>query len=327
MSVTVSRRSAILSALAVAASPALPTAAAETYPARPVKLIVPFTAGGITDIVARLFAQRLSEDLNQRFYVDNRPGAGGNLALEIAAKSPPDGYTLGVATAGTHAINPSIYPKMPYDHIKDFVPVTLLSYEPSFLIVNPALPVHSVAELVALLKAKPNTYNYGSAGYGSSSHMSAEYFKIKTGTTMTHVPYKGGPEVVQAVMTGQVEVAVNGVSTSLRPVRDGMVRALAITSRERSPLMPELPALAETLPGFEALAWNGLVAPAGTPPEVVETLVRAVRKAVKDPKIAERFQQMDGTAVGSTSAEFAAFIAAETKKWAEVAKISGARVE
>jgi tripartite-type tricarboxylate transporter receptor subunit TctC len=325
MRVTLSRRVALIAALlAIAAGPA---AAQNGYPNRPVKLIVPFTAGGITDIVARLFAQKLTEDLGQRFFVDNRPGAGGNLALELAAKSPPDGYTLGVATAGTHAINPSIYPNMPYDHIKDFVPVTLLSYEPSFLVVNPELPVHSVAELVALLKAKPNSYNYGSAGYGSSSHMSAEYFKIKTGTTMTHVPYKGGPEVVQAVMTGQVEVAVNGTSTSLRPIRDGMLRALAITSRERSPLTPDLPALSETLPGFEALAWNGLVAPAGTPREVVETLVRAVQKAVKDPKIAERFRQMDGTPVGNSSAEFAAFIQAETKKWAEVAKISGAHIE
>src|SRR5258708_7665848 len=226
--------------------------------------------------------------------------------MELAAKSPPDGYTLGVATAGTHAINPNIYPRMPYDHIKDFVPVTLLSYEASFLVVNPALPATTVGELIQLLKAKPNGYNYASAGYGSSTHMSAEYFKIRTGTAMTHVPYKGASEVVQAVMSGQVDLAFNGLSTSLRPVTDGTLRALAITSRERSPLMPEVPALGETLAGFEALAWNGLVAPAGTPPEVVDVLVRAAQKIVKDPQIAERFRQMDATAVAGTSAEFPA---------------------
>jgi len=306
---------------------AAPAYAADAYPSRPVKFIVPFTAGGITDIAARLFAQKLTEDLGQRFYIDNRPGAGGNLAMELVAKSPPDGYTIGVATAGTHAINPSIYPHMPYDHIKDFAPVTLLSYEPSFLVVNPALPARSVADLTALLKAKPNAYNYASAGFGSSTHMSGEYFKIKTGTSMTHVPYKGGPEVIQAVITGQVELAFNGLSTSLRPVRDGALRALAITSRERSSVMPGVPALSETIPGFEALAWNGLVAPAGTPPEVIDVLVRGVQAAIKDPKIAERLRQTDATPVGNSPAQFAAFIAAETAKWAEVAKVSGAKVE
>lgn len=301
--------------------------AAPAYPTRAVRVVVPFTAGGITDVVGRLLAQRMTEDLGQRFYVDNRPGAGGNLAAEIVAHATADGYTLMIATAGTHAINVSLYPRLPYDPIKDFAPISLVSWEASLLIVHPSLPVKSLADLVALLRAKPHTYNYGTAGFGSTTHLGMELFKMMSGTDITVVAYKGAAEVTQAVITRQVDLAFNGMSTALSPVRAGSVRALAISSRERSALLPDVPAIAETLPGFESLAWHGLVAPAGTPPDVVALLSRETQKIVHDRKTAQHMRDIGATPVGTTAPEFARFIADETGKWAKVVKASGAKVE
>jgi tripartite-type tricarboxylate transporter receptor subunit TctC len=303
------------------------SAAAASYPAKPVRIVIPFTAGGITDIVGRLVAQTFSDDLGQRFYVENRPGAGGSLAADLVAHSPPDGYTLLMATAGTHAINPSVYRSLPYDHIKDFVPIGLISSDASFLLVRPSMPAKTLPEFIALLKQKPNTFNYATAGFGSSTHLAMELFKMKSETTMTVVAYKGASDVVQALMADQVDAAFNGLSTSLGPVHEGRLRALAISSRERSPMMPEIPTVAETLPGFEALAWNGLVAPAGVPAEVMTVLSQAIQRAMQQPKFVERMHQIDANAVGSTPAEFQKFIADETRKWAEVVRISGAKVE
>lgn len=301
--------------------------AAPAYPTRPVRIVVPFTAGGITDVVGRLLAQHMTEDFGQRFYVDNRPGAGGNLAAEMVAHAPADGYTLMIATAGTHAINVSLYPRLPYDPIKDFVPISLISWEASLLIVPPAMPAKTLPDLIALIKAKPHTYNYGTAGFGSTTHLGMELFKMMSRTDIIVVAYKGATEVTQAVVSRQVDLAFNGMSTALAPVRAGTVRALAISSRTRSPLLPDVPAVAETLPGFESLAWHGLVAPAGTPPEIVGALSREAQKIVHDPAVAAHMRGIGASPQGTTAAQFARFIADETRKWAGVVKASGAKVE
>jgi tripartite-type tricarboxylate transporter receptor subunit TctC len=301
--------------------------AATAYPVRPVRIIVSFAAGGVTDIVARLLAQKMTEDLGQRFYVENRPGAGGTVASEIAARAAPDGYTLEIASAGTHAINVSLYPHLPYDPVKDFVPIALVSWEANVLIVNPDVPAKTLPDLIGLAKAKPGALNYGTAGFGSTTHLAMELLKMMSGTAITPVAYKGAAEVTQAVVGHQVDVAFNGTSTALAPVRAGSVRALAISSRQRSTVLPDVPAIAETLPGFEALSWHGLVAPAGTPPDVVDILAREAVKIVHEPAMAAHMREFGITPVGSTPAEFAQFMADEIRKWAEVVKVSGAKVD
>jgi tripartite-type tricarboxylate transporter receptor subunit TctC len=303
------------------------TSAAASYPTRPVKIIVTFAAGGIADIVGRLLAQKMTEDLGQRFYVENRPGAGGAVASEIVARAAPDGYTLEIASAGTHAINPSLYPHLTYDPVKDFVPISLVSWEANLLIVRPDLPAKTFPELVALLKSSPRPLNYGTAGFGSTTHLAMELLKMKSGTSITAVAYKGASEVTQAVIAGQVDLAFNGTSTALAPVRSGSARAIGVSSLKRSAVLPDVPAIAETLPGFEALAWHALVAPAGTPQEVIDILAREVQKIVREPETATHMRDLGITPVGSTPAEFATFMGDEIRKWAEVVKVSGAKVE
>jgi len=311
----------------LALPPAGGTSAAASYPTRPVRIIVTFAAGGITDIVGRLLAQKMTEDFGQRFYVENRPGAGGAVASEIAARAAPDGYTLEIASAGTHAINPSLYPHLAYDPVKDFVPISLVSWEANLLIVRPDLPAKTFPELVALLKSSPHALNYGTAGFGSTTHLAMELLKMKSGTSITPVAYKGASEVTQAVIAGQVDLAFNGTSTALAPVRSGSVRAIGVSSLKRSAVLPDVPAIAETLPGFEALAWHALVAPAGTPQEVIDVLAREVQKIVREPETATHMRGLGITPVGSTPAEFAKFMGDEIRKWAEVVKVSGAKVE
>lgn len=301
--------------------------AAPAYPTRPVKIVVPFAAGGITDIVARLLAQHMTEDLGQRFFVDNRPGAGGTIGSEIVARAAPDGYTLEIASAGTHAINVSLYPHLTYDPIKDFTPISLVSWEANLLIVPPTVPAKTLPDLVAAIKAKPQTYNYGTAGFGSTTHLAMELFKMMSGTAITPVAYKGASEVTEAVISRQVDLAFNGTSTALAPVRAGTVRALGISSQQRSPLLPDVPAIAETLPGFEALAWHGLVAPAGTPPEIVDILAREAQSIVHDPKTAAHMRDLGASPQGTTPAAFHRFMVDEIRKWAKVVKASGAKVD
>lgn len=303
------------------------TGEAASYPTRPVKIIVSYAAGGINDIVARLLAQKMTEDLGQRFFVEDRPGANGNVASELAARAAPDGYTLEIASAGPHAINVSLYPHLPYDPIKDFAPISLVSWEASLLIVRPDLPAKTFPDLIALLKSAPHPLAYGTAGFGSTTHLGMELLKMKSGTSITPVAYKGASEVTQAVATSQVDFAFNGTSTALAPVRAGTVRALAISSLKRSAVLPDVPAIAETLPGFEALAWHGLLAPAGTPQEVVDVLAKEVQKIVREPDVTAHMRDLGITPVGSTPAEFAKFMGDEIRKWAEVVKVSGAKVE
>jgi tripartite-type tricarboxylate transporter receptor subunit TctC len=301
---------------------------AQVYPTKPIRIVVPFPPGGATDILARDVAQKLTEAWGQQVIVDNRPGAGGNIGSELVAKSAPDGYTLEMGTVGTHAINASLYAKMPYDHVKDFVPVILVAGVPNVLVVNPAVPVNSVAELIAYAKANPGKLNFASSGSGTSIHLSGELFKVMAGVQMTHIPYKGSAPALQDLLGGQVQLMFDNLPPSLPQIKAGKLRALAVTSATRAPALPDVPTLAEAgLPGFEASSWFGLLAPAGTPPAIVIKLNAEVAKWLATPDAKERLAKQGANAVGGTPEDFEKHIAAETVKWAKVVKESGAKVD
>ena len=303
-------------------------AAAADYPSRPIRLIVPFSAGGTSDFLARTIAERLGGRLGQTVVVDNKPGAGGNIGSAAVAQAEPDGYTLLLGTVGTHAINSSLYKKMPFDAVKDFAPVTLVAAVPNMLVVHPSLPVKSVAELVELAKAKPGKLNFASSGNGSSIHLSGELFKTLAGVDMTHVPYKGSGPAVADLLGGQVNMMFDNMPSSLPHVKAGKVRALAVTSAKRSPAMPDLSTMAEAgIKGYDASAWFGILAPAGTPPAVVDRLNAEIVKVLHLPEVADRLSQQGAVPTTSTPQEFAAYIRAETAKWAKVVKASGAQMD
>jgi tripartite-type tricarboxylate transporter receptor subunit TctC len=299
------------------------------YPNHPVRIVVPFPAGGTTDILAREVAQTLSQSLGQPFVVDNRPGAGGNIGSDIVAKAAPDGYTLLMGTVGTHAINPSLYAKMPYDHVKDFAPVILVAGVPNVLEINPSLPVHSVQELIAYAKANPGKINFASSGSGTSIHLSGELFKTMTGVQMTHVPYKGSAPALQDLVGGQVQIMFDNLPSSLALIKAGKLKPLAVTSAARSTVLPDVPTVAEAgVPGFEASSWFGLLAPAGTPKDIVAKLNANVAKWLATPEAKEKLAAQGAiVASGLTPEDFAKHIATETTKWAKVVKESGAKVE
>ena len=305
-----------------------PVAAAQNYPTKPIRLVVPFPAGGTTDILARAAAQKLSEALGQQVVVDNRPGAGGNIGADIVAKSAPDGYTLLMGTVGTHAINPSLYTKMPYDHFKDFVPVVLVAGVPNVLVVTPSLPVNSVQDLIKLAKDKPGQINFASSGSGTSIHLSGELFKTMTGVEMTHVPYKGSSPALTDLMGGQVQLMFDNLPSALPQIRGGKLRALAVTSTKRAPALPDVPTMAESgLPGFEASSWFGVLAPAGTPPAVVTRINTEINKWLQSPEAREQLLGQGAEAAGGSPQQFVAHIRAETEKWAKVVKASGAKAD
>jgi tripartite-type tricarboxylate transporter receptor subunit TctC len=319
-----------LVALAVFIAAAVPLAHAQApaYPTKPVRIVVPFPAAGTTDILARAIAQRLSEVEGQPFIVDNRPGAGGNIGAELVAKSAPDGYTLLMGTVGTHAINPGLYPKMPYDHVKDFAPVLLVAGVPNVLVVYPGLPVHTVQELIAYAKANPGKLNFASSGAGTSIHLSGELFKSVTGVQIQHIPYKGSAPALQDLVGGQVQLMFDNLPSSLALIKSGKLRALAVTSATRSPALPDVPTVAESgLPGFEASSWFGLLAPAGTPAAVVARINADGDKWLATPEAREKLTAQGANVAGGTPEDFVKFIAAETSKWAKVVKESGAKVE
>jgi tripartite-type tricarboxylate transporter receptor subunit TctC len=298
------------------------------YPNRPIKLIVPFPAAGTTDILARAVAQKLTESMGQSVVVDNRPGAGGNIGADVVAKSAPDGYTLLMGTVGTHAINPALYAKMPYDHIKDFVPVVLVAGVPNVLVVNPALPVNSVADLIKLAKDKPGSVNFASSGSGTSIHLSGELFKTMAGVDMTHVPYKGSSPALTDLMGGQVQVMFDNLPSSLALIKSGKLRAIAVTSMTRAPALPNVPTLNESgLPGFEASSWFGVLAPAGTPAPVIAKINAEVNKWLQSSDAREKLLAQGAEAAGGSPEQFAAFIRSESDKWAKVVKASGAKVD
>ncbi len=313
-------------ALLAARAPAPATAQAD-YPTGPVTLVVPFPAGGSTDLVARLVAAGMSKNLGQQVVVENRGGAGGNIGAAAVTRAEPDGYTVLMGTVATHALNPALYKKMPYDAVEDFAPISLLALIPNVLVVNPDFPARSVPELVDLLKAHPGEYSYASSGNGTPLHLSGELFKSMAGVDMVHVPYKGAGPALVDVIAGHVPIMFDNLPPSLEQIRAGKLRGLAVTTKERAPAIPELPTVAETLPGYETYSWNALFAPAGTPGPIIQRLNEAARAAVKDPEIAAKLKDLSATPVGSTPEELAAHVQAELAKWAPVVEASGAQLD
>jgi tripartite-type tricarboxylate transporter receptor subunit TctC len=305
------------------------------WPSKPVRIVVPFSAGGTTDILARAIAPELQRACGQVFVVDNKPGAGGNSGAAEVAKAPPDGYTLLMGTVGTHAINPSLYPKMPYDHVRDFAPITVVAGVPNVLVMNPAsartYSIESVADLVRAARANPGRLNVASSGNGTSIHLSAELFKSMTGTFMLHLPYRGSGPALMDLIAGNVDLMFDNLPSALPHIRSGKLKALAVTSSQRSGATPELPTVAEAggpaLKGYEASSWFGLLAPAGTAAEIVARLQQETSRALATPAMKERLQAQGAIPSGNTPAEFVRFIADETKKWAQVVKVSGAKVD
>ena len=304
--------------------PLCASAYAADYPQRPIRLIVPFAAGGGLEITARSIGQKLTEKRGQSIVIDNRPGAATIVGSEIAAKSSPDGYTLLMITT-TFAINPSLYGKLPYDPVREFAPVTQINSVPNILVVNPSIPAHTVRELIALAKAKPGQLNYASAGSGTSPHLAAELFKTMAGIEMTHIPYKGIPPAVTDVIAGRVTMLMTTTISAAPHVKSGRLRALAITSPKRLAAMPDVPAIAETVPGYEADAFQGMVAPAGVPKEIVRQLADDIAAIVRLPEIRERIVADGAEPIGSTPEAFGAFLKKEMLKWGKVVKESGAR--
>ena len=296
-------------------------ATAADYPTRPIRIVVAYTPAGATDILARAIGQKMTESWGQSVIIENRPGAAGNIGTELAAKATPDGYTLIMGTAGTHGINPNLYRKLGWDPIKSFEPISLVAMVPNIMVVNNALPVKSVKELIAYAKANPGKLNYGSPGVGSTAHLSMELFKSMTGADLNHIPYKGSAGVLADLMGGQIAVTMDNIPPYLPQVKAGKIRALAVSPARRSPAAPDLPTVAEAgVPGYESGAWFGLLAPAHTPKAIVDKLSAETARILKLPDVAERLSALGAEPVGSTPAEFAALIKAENAKWAKVIK-------
>jgi tripartite-type tricarboxylate transporter receptor subunit TctC len=300
----------------------------QTYPTRPIRMVVPFSAGaGVTDIMARLVGQQLSASIGQQIVIDNRPGAGGIPGTEVASKAAPDGYTL-LMTNVALAVNPYLYPKLPYDALRDFTPVTMVNSAPLLLVVHPSLAAKSVKELVAYAKSHPGQLNYGSGGVGSTPHLSGELFRSIAGFDAVHVPYKGGAPALADLVGGQLSFMIENVPGTLPFVKAGKLRALAITSSKRSPLEPALPTMAEAgVPGYEVIGWNGIVAVKGTSPAIVSRLHTEVAAILRTPEVKQRLAALGAEPVGNTPAEFGAFIKAEMARWGTIIREKGIRSE
>ena len=299
-------------------------ALSQSYPAKTVRIIVPFAPAGSTDITARIIAQKLTDAWRQQVIVDNRAGAGGNIGAELVAKAAPDGYTLLLATTGVMAINHRLYKTLPYDALRDFAPVTQIGGLPLILIVHPSLPVKSVKELIALAKAKPGQLSYASSGVGGATHMTAEVFRMLAGVDIVHIPYKGSGQAMVDLISGQVGLAFDQITSSLPHVESGKLRALAVTSARRFASVPNLPTMAEAgVAGYEAVSWNGIAAPAGTPKDIVARIQGEIARVLQLPDIKERFFKDGIEPVGSTPEQFAAHIRSERAKWEKVVERAG----
>ena len=301
-------------------------AAALDYPTRPVRWVVGYPAGGTTDILARLIGQYLSEKLGQQFIVENKPGAGNNIATEAVINSPPDGYTL-LFVNPANGINTSLYKKLSFNFPRDIAPIAGIARVPNVMEVNPNVPAKTVAEFIAYAKANPNKVNLASSGNGTSVHLSGELFMAMTGVKLTHVPYRGSAPALTDMIAGQVQVLFDNLPSSIEHVRAGKLRALAVTTEKRSEGLPDVPTVAETVPGYEASAWFGMGAPKGTPPEVIAVLNKAINEALADPNIKARLAEMGGMHMGGTPADFGKIIVDETEKWRKVVEFAGASVD
>lgn len=321
----------LLSKLAVTAVltvTAAVSAFADVYPNKPIRLVVPFASGGTTDSLGRLLAQRLSEKLGQPVVVDNRAGAGGNIGADLVAKSPADGYTLLFATVGTQSINASLYKKMPYDSEKDFTPIAPFASVPNILVVNPKVPVKTVGELVSYSKAQPNTLNMGSAGNGSTNHLSGELFKSMTSASFMHVSYKGSGPAMADLLANQIQFMFDNLPGSLPQVKAGNLRALAVTSVKRSPVLPDVPTMVEAgVPGYSAEVWFGVVGPNNLPKDILERLSKEIGQIAKEKATDEKLQSLGTTALFSTPLEFGKRISEDRVKWGKLVKDSGATVD
>jgi tripartite-type tricarboxylate transporter receptor subunit TctC len=300
---------------------------AATYPTRPVTLVVAFTPGGPSDVLSRIVGRGLEKVLGQSFVIENRPGGAGNIAAEFVARAAPDGYTLLMGNNSILATNGSLFDKLNYDAVRDFAPISMVGTQPSILVVNPGVPVHSVAELIALAKQQPGKLNYGNSGYGAAAHLSAELFKSEAHVEIVGINYKGAAPALQDIIAGNVQLMFATSASVVGHIKSGLVRPLAVTTLKRFSLMPELPTVAETLPGFDATTWHGLVAPAGTPPEVIEALHRAIVTALADPETRQRLADLGVEVAGTSPQEFAAYIKSEIPKWTAVVKAAGAKLE
>lgn len=297
------------------------------YPTKPIRLIVPFPAGGPTDVTARVVAQEMAKTIGQQIVIDNRAGAGGNLAAEIAANSVPDGYTVFFATGGTHGINPNLYKRVPYDPLKSFEPVVFVATSPNAFVAHPSFPPNSVAELIAYAKANPGRVNFASAGAGTTTHMSAELLKATAGVDLTHVPYRGGAQAMNDLIAGQIELMVDGLPSAMPHIKAKSIKALAITTAKRVEGAADIPTVAETVPGYEAVAWYGLVVPAGTPKEAIAKLNEEANRALRSEDVRRRYADLGAEAVGGTPEDLDRQIRSELKKWSEVVARTGAKVD
>src|SRR5476649_2332050 len=315
-------------ALGIALQGLVATAFAADYPAKPIRLVVPYAPGGGADSVARIVARKVSETIGQPIVIDNKGGAGSILGTDIVAKAEPDGYTLLLGQSGPISINPAIYRSLPYDPVKDFAPIIMTTDYPYILVVNPELPAKTLQELVALAKSKPGAMNYGSTGVGAANHLVAELFNSKAGLKMTHIPYRGTALAVADLMSGQLSMVFGDPISVLAHIKSGKLRALAVTSLQRSPVAPEAPTVAESgYPGFEALAWHGILAPAKTPAAIVKKLNEEIVKALADPATKKLLEDQAMQAVGNTPVAFAAFIRKDIVLWKAVATAANVTVE
>ncbi len=320
-------RSLALPLLVVALCLAAGEAAAQQYPSRPIRFIVPFAPGGGADVIARSLSDRLAQSLGQPVLVENKPGAGATVGADLVAKSAPDGYTLLYGTPGPQIINPYLMKKLPYDPVNDFAPISRLVVVPNLLVVHPGVPAKTVQELIDLAKAKPNAINFGSAGIGATSHLSGELFKAAAGIQIVHVPYKGTGAALQDLLAGNIQMAIDSIPVYLPYLKSGALRALAVSTPMRSPVLPDLPTIADTLPGFDASAMNYVAARAGTPRPIVDRLNRELNALLAMPEVRDRLLGMGATPMGSTPEELELVIRTESAKWRKVIEISGAKAE
>jgi len=300
---------------------------AQIYPGKPIRLVLPYPPGGGTDVIARPLAQKLTESLGQQVIVDNRGGAGGNIGMEFVARSPADGYTLLFALTAQYAVNPSLYPKLPYDPVRDYAPISLLANAPYLLVVHPSVPAKSVAELIALMKARPGQLAYSSSGNGSGAHLAGEMLRSLAHVEITHVPYKGAGPAMPDLIAGQVQLSFVTYTAAGPHIKTGRLHVLGVTTAKRSPTLPDLPAIAETVPGYDSAVWYGFAAPAGTPPDIIARLNSEVLRVLASSDFRSRITLEAVAPIGSTPEEFGNFIKSEIVRWAKVVKDSGAKVD